>query len=253
MTPLEIERRCREALDNPLPQHPSPAQFRDVMLRHIVQFRNLIRNSGPVRAVESFPLTLMPGVEDYEITEANYGSFIYAHRVDPSNFDEPPVELVQLQNFAQYDDTPLQNGKFFVPKIAYFEQGGSKFFKIRPRTVNEVINLKVYFEPANPNVAPGDAITFPQHHHYLIARIVADVLPLCRWWPMDIEKANDDASYMENWAKMHMMRRKELAAPHASFAAEAGELLQRDAHRLQKPHAVGVNSGFGYESPGYYY
>ena len=252
MNVLEIERRCREALDNPLPQHPTPFQLRDVILRHVVMFRNLLRNSSETRFAASVQMTLDPGQDEFQIPVGDLGTLIYAHRNDPDRLDEPGIEFIKLQNFPEYDNGPLPAGKLFTPRLALIEKAGVPHFKMRPETIRESISITVWYEPAQTNAPAGEFITFPQHHHYIIARVVADVLPLSQWIPMEGDKSSD-MEYMSKWLSYHQARRKELAAPHLRFATEAVEVLQRDAQRSEKPRVVDVSSGYGYETGAPYF
>ncbi len=247
MNVLEIERRCREALDQPLPQHPTPFQLRDVILRHVVMFRNLLRNSSETRFASSVQMVLTPGNDEFLIPVGDFGTLIYAHRNDPLGYDEPGIEFIKLQNFPEYDNDPLPAGKLFAPRLALIEKAGAPWFKMRPETIRESISITVWYEPAQTTAPPGEVITFPQHHHYIIARAVADALPLCQWLPFDGEKALSDLDYAAKWGAYTRARREELAAPHLRFAAEAVELLQRDAQRSEKPRTVDVSSGYEFE------
>lgn len=186
----------------PRPQAPSIRAVFSSVLRTVQSGFNQLNNSNHAWATGEWPLIVVPGVEDYEITQVDFGKALSIVTIDRSNpgHVERLIDFFEIQNIDVDWGMPNDAGNWMINwdgsnhtaiRMAFFKKAGFPNTWIRVKPVPQTTaEFRVLYSIGNwvDAAALSSSPLLSEHHHFFAVRAALNVLPLCKW--SDDEAAN---------------------------------------------------------------
>lgn len=188
----------------PRPQAPSIRAVFNSVLRTVQSGFNQLTNTNHAWATSEWPLFTIPDVEDYEITQVDFGkclSIVTRDQANPGHV-ERLIDFFEVQNIDIDWGMPNDAGSWMINwdgsnhtaiRMAFFRKAGFPNTWIRFKPIPKLVaEYRVLYSIGNWVDAAGlsSSPLLSEHHHYFAVRAAMNVLPLCKW--SDDEGANSN-------------------------------------------------------------
>jgi len=210
----------------PRPQAPSNRTVFKALLRTVQSAFNQLNNTNHAWTSGEWVLTVVPGIEDYQVTPADFGKPLSVTTQDLANpaHIERLVDFFEIQNINTDWGLPNDAGSWTVNwdgsqttalRIAFFRKSGDNQTWIRIKPIPQfTAQYRIMYSIGNwiDTAALNSSPLLSEHHHLFVVRTALHVLPLCSWW--DDENLNrerrrelmmtlkdEEAIYAVDWSR----------------------------------------------------
>lgn len=251
----EILSHERNLLDDPEGQHPSLRHSLQTILNQIQSLYNQANNSNNAWSESEGDLTVVQGVDEYQLTLPLMGKPLFVFTKDDSNPShiERPINVVELQNLLLTYQGPRDQAGLWpgywdgsnhsARGMAFYQKDGVPgwFVRIRPVPQAQAV-YRISYVQGNwvANAALGSEPILQEHHHLIAVRAALADLPRCRWGELSADAKDADAA--NAWARKTTALAKSLAAQEMQFRRDFEIYLSK----LTRSRVTFRNSGFNY-------
>jgi hypothetical protein len=224
---------ARVELLDPLPQKPGYRLLLQLAVGRVQNALNEANNTHRAWAIDETVLTLVAGVEDYELDVANIGKILDVVTYDPddSNWREWQIPFFDLTEVSGNDEWPSSDTFSGTQRISFFRRGGGDQVYARVRPIpQDSASYRVSFNVGSwsEGAALDDEPFLAAHHHYFVCDIARDALPGAEWSTdekrNDMKRKNLDLSLsrrVDQYYRQFKMSITGLTAPRNTYREEA--------------------------------
>ena len=180
----------RRRLRNPLPDSPSDPQLMQLLIDEVMNQQAELGNTRNHYSVDSTPVTVSAGIEDYDIQGANFGRPFLIYTVDDTDqyHHRREVPILLMQDADRVYDGPQRTYstyKHTAEVMVFYRQFEN--WKMRPVPIpGGSGTYQVWFETLYEYGSPEDSVGLPGFQNLLRVRTAISALPFCAWHNMSL-------------------------------------------------------------------
>jgi hypothetical protein len=190
---IEMQEMVRAEMGYPALGSPNPRQIISKLLQHAQNLTNHASNTGHAWDEYELPISVSPGVADYQLNDTRFGKALVAYTRDDSNQSHyvRTIPVFELEDLNYDWNMPNDIGSSIVSydgsthsalRIGYFRRAGVPYLRFQPvpQAVNDYDVLFITGDWAS-GAALTDSPIFAEHNHLIVVRAAISLLADAEW------------------------------------------------------------------------